>query len=375
MIENVDIKNCIILLYCEKHNTMIKCSVYIWDYNILQSNLWSFYIVLIYALINIIKIRDDLMKRKPLIISISVVTAVLLVFGGIYIYASSMLNKIKKVQIPKSNEDLGISSKSYEAKGVVNIVFFGLDRRNPDQASRSDSIMVVSIDNINKKVKVTSLMRDMYVPIPGKESNRINAAYAYGGPLLSIKTINSDFNLDIKNYVAVDFFGLEKLIDKVGGVQINVSAAEAKVLNNYMSELNNLNGDKAPDVKAGLQTLNGRQAVAYSRIRYVGHADYERTERQRRVLNELFKKIKAQGTVKIPGIISQLLPYVETSLTNSEILDYALECMKFNTNSIDQYRLPVDGYFKSESIRGMSVLVPDMEKNKSLLHDFIYGKK
>lgn len=323
-----------------------------------------------------IKNRDDLMKRKPLIITISIAAAILLIFGGIYFYTNSMLNKIKKVQIPKNNKDLGISSKSYESnEKVINIVFFGLDRRNPDQSSRSDSIMVVSIDNVNKKVKVTSLMRDMYVPIPEKGSNRINAAYAFGGPLLSIKTINSDFNLDIKNYVAVDFFGLEKLIDKVGGVQINVSAAEAKVLNNYLSELNKLNGDKTPDVTAGQQTLNGRQAVAYSRIRYVGNADYERTERQRRVLNELFKKLKAQGTVKLPGIISQMLPYVETSLTNSEIMDYAYDCMKFNANSITQYRLPVDGCFKSQTIRGMDVLVPDMEKNKSLLHEFIYGNK
>lgn len=321
-----------------------------------------------------IKNRDDLMKQKPLIITVSIATAILLIFGGIYFYTNSMLNKIKKVKIPKSNEDLGISSKSHESnEKVINIVFFGLDRRNPDQSSRSDSIMVVSIDNVNKKVKVTSLMRDMYVPIPEKGSNRINAAYAFGGPLLSIKTINSDFNLDIKNYVAVDFFGLEKLIDKVGGVQINVSAAEAKVLNNYLNELNKLNGDKTPDVTAGLQILNGRQAVAYSRIRYVGNADYERTERQRRVLNELFKKLKAQGTVKLPGIISQMLPYVETSLTNSEIMDYALDCMKFNVNSIAQYRLPVDGYFKSQTIRGMDVLVPDLEKNKSLLHEFIYG--
>lgn len=316
------------------------------------------------------------MKRKPLIITVSIAAAILLIFGGIYFYTNSMLNKIKKVQIPKNNEDLGISSKSYESnEKVINIVFFGLDRRNPDQSSRSDSIMVVSIDNVNKKVKVTSLMRDMYVPIPEKGSNRINAAYAFGGPLLSIKTINSDFNLDIKNYVAVDFFGLEKLIDKVGGVEINVSAAEAKVLNNYLSELNKLNGDKTPDVTAGQQILNGRQAVAYSRIRYVGNADYERTERQRRVLNELFKKLKAQGTVKLPGTISQMLPYVETSLTNSEIMDYALDCMKFNANSIVQYRLPADGCFKSQKIRGMDVLVPDMEKNKSLLHEFIYGNK
>ena len=363
------------------------------------------------------------MKRKIiLLITVSAVAVILLVIGSIYICTGSMLNKIKKVQIPKNEEDLGISSKPFnldeekkaaaniyldkksavnitadkkstvninvDKKGVnynedkkdtnpnvVNLIFFGLDRRNSDAASRSDTIMVVSIDYTNKKVKVTSLMRDMYIPIPGKGLNRINAAYAFGGPLLALKTINSDFNLDIKNYVTVDFFGMEKVIDRVGGVQINVSAAEAKVLNGYLGELNNLNGDTVPNVSAGLQTLNGRQAVAYSRIRYVGNADYERTERQRRVLNLLFQKIKAQGIVKIPGIISELLPYVETSLTNNEIMDLAVECMKFDTSSIVQFRLPADGCFKSESIRGMSVLVPDLEKNKSLLHEFIYGKE
>jgi LCP family protein required for cell wall assembly len=216
-------------------------------------------------------------------------------------------------------------------------------------------------------------MRDMYVPIPDKEDNRINAAYAKGGPSLAIKTINTNFGLDIRNYVTVDFFGLEKLIDKAGGVEINVSNAEASVLNSYMSELNRLNGDTEPGVKGGLQTLSGRQAVAYSRIRYVGNSDYERTERQRRVLNELFKRIKSQGVIKLPGVINTILPYVETSLSNAEILDLAMEAMKFNTNDIDQFRLPVNGMYTSQKIRGMAVLVPDIEQNKNKLLEFIYG--
>lgn len=313
--------------------------------------------------------------KKKIIIAVSIVIGVVLVAaaaGGIFTF--SLLNKVKRQEIPKTNEELGIVEKVEEKKddSIVNIALFGLDRRNPDQASRSDSIMVLTIDNKHKKIKLTSLMRDMYVKIPGKEDNRINAAYAFGGPGLAVKTINSNFNLDIKNYVAVDFFGLEKLIDKVGGVNIDVSDEEAKVLNQYLKELNKLNGDTVPDVSGGQQVLNGRQAVAYSRIRYVGNADYERTERQRRVLGEVFKKVSKVNTISLPGTISTALPYVETSLSNGDILGLSMKAMKFDQNELLEYRLPVDGTFKGQKIRGMSVLVPDMEENTKLLHDFIY---
>ena len=313
--------------------------------------------------------------KKKIIIVVSVIIGVVLVVaaaGGIYTF--SLLNKVKKQELPKTNEELGIVEKPEEKKddSIVNIALFGLDRRNPDQASRSDSIMVLTIDNKHKKIKLASLMRDMYVNIPEKGENRINAAYAFGGPGLAVKTINSNFDLDIKNYASIDFFGLEKLIDKVGGVNINVSDAEAKVLNQYLKELNKLNGDTVPDVSGGEQVLNGRQAVAYSRIRYVGNADYERTERQRRVLGEVFKKASKVNPVSLPGIISTALPYVETSLSNGDILDLSMKAMKFGQSELLEYRLPVDGTFKGQKIRGMSVLVPDMEKNTKLLHDFIY---
>lgn len=316
-------------------------------------------------------------SRTKIIIIISAV--ILMIIGGAFAYGYTMLGKINQKKLSKSDADLGISSSAEQTNkdsGITNILFFGLDARDPDVASRSDAIMVVSIDKNNQKVKVSSLMRDMYVPIPGKGSNKINAAYAFGGPALAVKTINTDFNLDIRDYVSVNFFGLEKLVDKVGGVRINVSDAEAKVMNEeYISELNKLNGNKVPNVKGGLQTLDGRQAVAYCRIRYVGNADYERTERQRTVLNELFKKIKAQGVTMLPGTINTILPYVETSLSKTEILGLAMQAMGFNTSNIEQYRLPVDGHFKSEKIRGMSCLVPNIQENTGLLHQFIYGSK
>ncbi|MDV3427907.1 MAG: LCP family protein [Bacillota bacterium] len=298
--------------------------------------------------------------KKKVWVSI-LVLSLIIVASGLYLLNSS-LNKIKRVDLPTNNEEIGISQEipeENEAAGVLNIAFFGLDARNPDLASRSDSIMVVSIDRKNQKVKVTSLMRDMYVPIPGREDNRINAAYAFGGPVLAIKTINSDFNLDIKNFVTVNFFGLEDLINKIGGVQINIKPEEVSC---------------ALVKKPGLQTLNGKQAVAYARIRYVGNNDYERTERQRRIINELFKTIKSQGILNLPGTINTLLPYVETNLSNTEILKIASETIKFNTDNIEEYRLPVNGTFKSQKIRGMAVLVPNINRNKQLLHDFIYGE-
>ncbi len=306
--------------------------------------------------------------KTILVISISAVLALVL---GVFIYVYFLLDNINYKDLPKSDEELGITpmptpsqviSDSNTATtitpSVTNVVLYGLDRRNPDDVSRSDTIMIASLDGKNRMIKVTSLMRDMYVPIPGNESNRINAAYSFGGAPLAIKTINSNFGLDIRDYVAVDFIGLEKMVDKVGGLEINVK--------DY--EIPEIEGVTQP----GLQILNGGQVVDYSRIRYVGDSDFERTQRQRYVLDTLYKKIKSQGITKLPGTVSELLPYVETSLSKTDIMKLVMEVAQYNAEGIEQLRLPADGHFKSKKIRGMYVLVPDIEANKKLLHQFIY---
>lgn len=256
--------------------------------------------------------------------------------------------------------------------GIINIVFFGLDGGNRNGYSRSDSIMVVSIDEKRNKLKVTFLMRDMYVPIPGKGSNKINAAYANGGPSLAIKTINSNFGLNIKDYVTIDFAGLEKLIDMLGGVEVKLSKAEADTINRDEAQNNSLQGSTGL-LTAGNQKLTGSQAVKYCRIRYVGNADFERTERQRRVLNELLKKLKEMGVTKLPETVSAMLPYVKTSLSPGEIVKLGIKGIGLKTNGITQYRLPVDGTYKSQYINKMAVLVPDIELNKKKLLEFIYN--
>lgn len=280
--------------------------------------------------------------------------------------------------VPPTDKDLGISEDSPKSSetGVINILLFGLDSRVENKLSRSDTIMIATIDKKNQVIKLTSLMRDMYVPIPGKKDNRINAAYIFGGPSLAIKTVNTNFDLDIRHYVTVDFFGLEKIIDQVGGVTIDVKQKEIPYVNACISELNSLNKNTKPVSllkNPGPQTLNGRQAVAYARVRKVGNGDFERTERQRRVLVELFKKAKTINPLKLPGLATTMLPYVETNLSKTEILSLGISVLGFKNKDIVQYRIPVDGTFTQKRIDGMAVLVPDLEKNKALLHDFIYG--
>lgn len=330
---------------------------------------------------------------KKFFITVLSILLVFLIASATYIYMlldqieDNSLTDATDVDFPDSSdspeklppEDLGISEEAPDSSktGIINILLFGLDSRVENTISRSDTIMIATIDKKNQTIKLTSLMRDMYVPIPGRSQNRINTAYLFGGPTLAIKTVNTNFDLDIRYYVTVDFFGLEKIIDQVGGISIEVKEKEIPYINSCIKELNNLNKGTKPSpllTKSGLQTLNGRQAVAYARVRKVGNDDFERTERQRRVLAELFKKAKTLNPLKLPGLVTTILPYVETNLPKTEILSLGISVLGFKNKDIIQYRIPVDGTFTPQRINGMAVLVPDIEKNKALLHDFIYGE-
>lgn len=263
----------------------------------------------------------------------------------------------------KEGEGLGVSKvleeDSYKGEKLVNILLLGLDRRSPEDSSRSDSMIIVTVDRENKKIKVASIMRDSYVPIPGHGSNKINAAYTYGGPLHSIETVNKNFGLDIRDFVSADFVGFEKLIDILGGVSIDVKAKEVSYC-----------GVQRP----GPQVLNGKQALAYSRLRKVGNSDFERTQRQRRVLNEIYKKLKAMKPEELGPAVKTLLSTVETSLNFREILAIASDAAKFDLDKIEEFRVPVSGYFSNEVVNGSSSLVLDMEENRRRLKEFIYGE-
>lgn len=282
------------------------------------------------------------------------------------------------VQLNRTPEALGISPKVIAnlktiTNPPVNMALFAVDKRKENDTPNSDVIMVISIDQQSGKIKMSSIMRDTYVSIDGHGMDKINAAYALGGPQLAIKTINQNFNLDIRDYINVDFYSAAKIVDALGGVQVNVKPPELAFLNNYLDELAIY--EKIPAVHvagAGLQTLSGRQAVAYTRIRGVGNGDYERTERQRSVLVALFSKMKNAGQEAFPAFASQILPNLETSMVNFTLLSFAGSVLNSKNKVIDQARFPLDGQSVGKRINNIWYLSTDLKQTAASIHNFIY---
>src|SRR5699024_284569 len=206
----------------------------------------------------------------------------------------------------------------------------------------------------------TSLLRDTYVDIPNHGMDKLGHAHAYGGPELAIKTINQNFNMDIRDFAAVDFESFSKIIDIQGGIEIDIKPEEIKYV---------------PGSREGTQLLDGEQALAYSRIRKVG-SDYQRTERQRIVLEKVLNKGMGAGVTKYPSLLNAILPHVETSLSKSATLSLGTSTLTSKISTIDQYRIPVKGYVHSQRINGISYEVPDtLEDNIGFLNNFIYKDK
>ena len=281
---------------------------------------------------------------------------------------------------PLDENELGVVS-ALDA-GVINIALFGVDTREPgDFTGRSDSIMILSIDSRNDKVKITSVMRDSFVPI--KDSyGKINSAYSQGGPTLAVKTLNTIFGLDIRDYATVNFFGMEDIIDAVGGVEIEVMENEIEgdyKLNALIFEQAIHQGVQPVLVKnAGRQTLSGMQAVAWARIRYASTADgttddFGRTDRQRVVMNALFNKALNMSTSNYPKLIKAMLPYTQTSLTYSEIIKLAGIFVGGNV-SFEEMRIAMPEYIINADYRpyGESCVYYNLDYASKLIHAFIY---
>ena len=323
--------------------------------------------------------KKTMSKKVKIILVVLSIFVCIAAASGIYTYHE--LNKVKSGTLPDNNSDLGIADNTdneLKDKSITNIALFGVDSRdtNSDKGSRSDSIMILSIDKEHNKLKLTSIMRDTYVNVEGHGKTKITHAYAYGGPSLAVKTINQNFNMNIKDYVTVDFFGLEKIIDSIGGVQIDVDKDEIPVMNDYITGTSKIEKTVPTFVKSsGMQTLNGSQAVAYSRIRYVGNADYERTERQRTVLEQIIKKVENKGLSSFPSLLNTMLPYVETSMSKTSLLSTGTSILTKGITKVEQLRLPKDGYCKSQTINKVYYLVADLNAARSQLYKFIYEEE
>ena len=255
-----------------------------------------------------------------------------------------------------------------QGKHIINILLIGQDRREGEGRQRSDAMILCTINKDSKTVTLTSFMRDMYVKIPGYYGHRINASYELGGMKLLDATLEENFGVQIDGNVEVDFFGFIDVIDMLGGVDIELSSAEANYLNRNGNWGVNESTAGQWKLKAGMNHLTGEQALAYSRIRYVGNGDYERTERQRTVLNTLFEECKDLSVLELNALLQKLLPHLTTDMTNSEILGYTVDIFPMMSGmNMQTQRIPANGTFSDAYIDGMAVLKVDLEANRELL--------
>lgn len=303
-----------------------------------------------------------------------------LAFGFTY-YGFSLLNKVEITPITSAPEEIGITDETKEiiektgkADEIRNIALFGTDQLNVKEQGRSDFIMILSIDEAHKKIKMSSIMRDSYVSIKGHGMDKINHAYAYGGPELAIRTLNENFGMNITDYVTVNFYSMEKIVNSLGGLVIDVKPSELEDLNLYIKEMADAAKRKPEYIpKAGSQKLNGIQVVAYARNRAWGKGDdFERSERQRKVLSMLFDKVQDAGITKYPGLVSDLAEYVSTSLSVPEMLKLGTNVLTSGIRTLDQERFPVDGYHTGQLIKDVYYLKFDSKATKEQLRNYIY---
>ena len=324
-----------------------------------------------------------MIKRKKLSIMISLVIILLiLVIGGGFALANHYYLKLEATD-SLNPEEVGVIEEliqKEEESNIVNIAVLGIDQDGDGSNGRSDAIKVISLDMNNKKVKLTSFQRDtlIYIPEPENDFDKLNHAYWYGKAPLTLKTLNYNFDLDITRYLAFNFDAIEHIIDTIDGIELDVHENELKVTNDYIDHLNSLHaGDTdAPRLtKGGLQTLSGRQAMAYMRNRYVG-SDFTRMERQSTVIQALVDKATTLSYSELLSLLDACLPYVETNLTLNEIIDYGTKALNFDLSQIEQLQIPsADNTHKSISYKGYSPLYimssyQDLVKE---LHAFIYN--
>ena len=314
-------------------------------------------------------------KKKSRGKKVLTVLAVLLVlFGAVwYLAIGSIYGKMRYSRVET------LAGEPLKENGVVNILLIGSDSRTEGDDGRSDAMILLSVSSKTRTIHMTSLLRDMYVDVPGRDGNRLNAAYSFGGPELLLETVKQNLGIEVNRYAVVNFQAFANLVDAVNGVDLELTNEEVKWVNAYLNEYNELRGmpmetDYLDTSLSGMIHLNGAQSLAYSRNRFIG-TDFGRTERQRKVLSAVMKKLPAALVTNPNGLINGLFPNLTTNLTQTECLRLSLMGGKLLTYDIVQESIPLEGTYSSVTIRGMDVLQVDFDRNRAYLQEQLYGKK
>ena len=318
--------------------------------------------------------RRQRRKRKLMLFIVEVLVILILLAALFVIIKLNKLNNTGDLDEDKLN--INIDAKTQELlDGYTNIALFGIDNRSTGkyESGNSDCIMIASINNDTKEVRLISVYRDSFLAVDDDDDLRkLNAAYAKGGPTGAVAALNKNLDLDIKEYVAVDFNAVMEVVDALGGIELDISSKEAETMKIYINEMNEVMGTNGTAVSGpGLQTVNGIQALAYCRDRYSGGDDYGRTERQRTVISKIVEKAKAASLPTLNKVIDELFPDISTSLSSSEILGLAAGIKDYELADTQGWPFQLT----TERMGGKlgDVVVPtDLETNVNLLHQYLF---
>ena len=316
-------------------------------------------------------------KNKVILFAVEIIVLVALLIG-LLVY--SKLNKVESGtgNIDKDEVNIELDAQTAEAlEGFTNIALFGLDNRQTGNydGGNSDTIMIASIDNDTKQVKLISVYRDTFLNVKDDTYAKINSAYAYGGPKNAIAALNKSLNFDIVNYVAVDFGAVVEAIDLLDGIELTLTDQEVQIMNdNYIDEINKVTGHKSGKLSGGgTYTVDGVQALAYCRIRYTAGDDFKRTERQRTVLTKMIEKAQGSSISTVSSLIDSMLGDISTSFTGKELLALVSSIMDYKL--ADTHGWPFELCTGSYGSKGSLVVATDLETNVKELHEYLFGEK
>lgn len=274
-------------------------------------------------------------------------------------------------------EDIQLDSAQSvsQTKEVINILVCGEEAIGGGRG-RTDSIMIATVNQADQAIRLTSIMRDTYVQIPEFSDNKINAAYHNGGMKTLIKTIKQNFGISVDGYVLVNFKSFQKVIDTLGGVDIELAQDEV----NYLNRTNYISNYSYHNLHVGMNHMNGNQALGYARVRYVSkdgqYGDFARTLRHRTVMSAIYNKLMDKSTLELIAMVPKLMPLVTTNIKKSDLVNYLYTgvSVRSKNSELETLNVPVEGAYKITRVRTMSVILPDdLKKNVDAMQEFIYG--
>ncbi|NLK79062.1 MAG: LytR family transcriptional regulator [Clostridiales bacterium] len=313
--------------------------------------------------------------RKAWKIVVAILAVIVVLILGVVAFTWSKFQKMDKIELKNVKVNKLQPETEKALKGYTTIALFGLDNRSNGnfKSGNSDTIIVVSINNDTGEIKMASVYRDTYLDISENKFRKANAAYSSGGPEQAVNMLNKNLDLNITDYVAVDFNAVVEAVDLLGGIELDVTSEEVSYMNDYIDGVSEVTGKKSHHVSAGKQTCDGVQATAYARIRYTTGWDYKRTERQRTVITKMFEKAKGTDLLTLNKMLDEILPEVSTSLSAGEILNMAGDMTKYHMG--ENTGFPFDKESTNLGKLGSVVVPVDLENNVIQLHQFLYANE